>query len=78
MKFADIEETIEDPRTGDMLYKAVFIIFYQVRGGVVCWWWWMVFMLSEVVAVLGGGVGVYPGVGGVSHDAIALWGFSGS
>jgi len=29
VKFADIEETIEDPRTGDMLYKAVFIIFYQ-------------------------------------------------
>ena len=30
VKFADIDETIEDPKTGDMLDKAVFIVFYQV------------------------------------------------
>jgi hypothetical protein len=29
VKFADIEELIEDPRTGDNLYKAVFIVFFQ-------------------------------------------------
>ena len=31
VKFSDIEEEIKDPKTGDILYKAVFIIFYQVR-----------------------------------------------
>ena len=31
VKFADIDETIEDPKTGDMLDKAVFIVFYQVK-----------------------------------------------
>ena len=30
VKFSDIEEEIKDPKTGDILYKAVFIIFYQV------------------------------------------------
>ena len=30
VKFADIDEAIEDPKTGDMLDKAVFIVFYQV------------------------------------------------
>ena len=30
VKFADIDQTIEDPKTGDMLDKAVFIVFYQV------------------------------------------------
>merc|ERR1711970_867637 len=29
IKFSDIEEEIKDPKTGDILYKAVFIIFYQ-------------------------------------------------
>ena len=32
VKFADIDQTIEDPRTGDMLDKAVFIVFYQVEN----------------------------------------------
>ena len=31
VKFADIDEAIEDPKTGDMLDKAVFIVFYQVN-----------------------------------------------
>ena len=30
VKFSDIEENIKDPKTGDDLYKTVFIIFYQV------------------------------------------------
>ena len=30
VKFADIDQVIEDPKTGDMLDKAVFIVFYQV------------------------------------------------
>ena len=30
VKFADIEEEIKDPQSGDILYKSVFIIFYQV------------------------------------------------
>merc|ERR1719481_2194154 len=29
LKVADIEEKMEDPSTGDVLYKAVFIIFFQ-------------------------------------------------
>jgi len=29
VKFSDVEEEIKDPKTGDILYKAVFIIFYQ-------------------------------------------------
>ena len=29
LKFADIEEPMEDPNSGDKLYKAVFIIFFQ-------------------------------------------------
>ncbi len=29
VKFADIDEQMEDPRTGDTLYKAVFIVFFQ-------------------------------------------------
>lgn len=29
LKFADIEEPMEDPNTGDKLYKAVFMIFFQ-------------------------------------------------
>jgi len=29
VKFADIDQVIEDPKTGDMLDKAVFIVFYQ-------------------------------------------------
>ena len=32
VKFSDIEEEMEDPRTGDTLYKSVFIIFFQVGG----------------------------------------------
>ena len=35
VKFADIEERIEDPKTGDLLNKAVFIVFYQVTKRVV-------------------------------------------
>ena len=31
VKFADIDEAMEDPKTGDMLDKAVFIVFYQVN-----------------------------------------------
>ena len=31
IKFSDIEEEIEDPRTGGSLYKSVFMIFFQVR-----------------------------------------------
>ena len=29
VKFSDIDEEIKDPSTGDILNKAVFIIFYQ-------------------------------------------------
>jgi len=29
LKVADIEEQMEDPRTGNVLYKAVFLIFFQ-------------------------------------------------
>ena len=31
VRFADIEENLEDPRTGEELVKSVFVIFYQVR-----------------------------------------------
>ena len=31
VRFADIEENMEDPRTGEELVKSVFVIFYQVR-----------------------------------------------
>ena len=34
VKFADIDEAIEDPKTGDMLDKAVFIVFYQVNRNI--------------------------------------------
>ena len=30
VRFADIEENMEDPRTGEKLVKSVFVIFYQV------------------------------------------------
>ena len=30
VRFADIEENMEDPRTGEELVKSVFVIFYQV------------------------------------------------
>ena len=30
VKFSDIEEEIKDPSTGEIINKAVFIIFYQV------------------------------------------------
>ena len=30
IKFADIEESMEDPKTGGTLYKSVFMIFFQV------------------------------------------------
>ena len=30
VKFSDIEEEIKDPKTGGIIEKAVFIIFYQV------------------------------------------------
>lgn len=29
LKFTDIDQAMEDPNTGNKLYKAVFIIFYQ-------------------------------------------------
>lgn len=31
VRFADIEEKMEDPTTGENLVKSVFVIFYQVR-----------------------------------------------
>ena len=31
VRFADIEEKMEDPATGEELVKSVFVIFYQVR-----------------------------------------------
>ena len=34
VKFADIDEAMEDPKTGDMLDKAVFIVFYQVNRNI--------------------------------------------
>ena len=34
VKFADIDEAIEDPKAGDMLDKAVFIVFYQVNRNI--------------------------------------------
>ena len=33
VRFADIEENMVDPRTGETLVKSVFIIFYQVSSG---------------------------------------------
>ena len=33
-KFSDIEEKIEDPRTGSTLYKSVFMIFFQVSRAI--------------------------------------------
>ena len=32
VKFSDIDEEIKDPSTGDILNKAVFIIFYQASN----------------------------------------------
>ena len=29
LKFSDIDEAMEDPNTGNHLYKAVFIVFFQ-------------------------------------------------
>ena len=53
VKFADIDETIEDPKTGDMLDKAVFIVFYQVKmlsnsQFYRCCWYWHVCKSSSV------------------------------
>ena len=30
VRFADIEENMQDPRTGEEMVKSVFVIFYQV------------------------------------------------
>ena len=31
IRFSDIQEEMEDPRTGNTLYKSVFMIFFQVN-----------------------------------------------
>ena len=31
VRFADIEENMQDPRTGEEMVRSVFVIFYQVR-----------------------------------------------